>query len=81
MGLHCNNILIYTVPLEDENTVAENISAVRDSIGKIHIPGSKEGMYMITEAAYTPYTVETKIKDKKVQFHYVNLPSYPLYIC
>ena len=27
-----------------------------------YIPGSKEGMYMITEEAYTPFTVETEIQ-------------------
>lgn len=60
-----NNILVYSVPLTDENTVADNITAVRDTIGKMHIPGSKEGMYMITEAAYTPSTFETKVAGKK----------------
>ncbi|CAM1334280.1 DUF4837 family protein [Tenacibaculum aestuariivivum] len=60
-----NNILIYTVPLIDENTVADNITAVRDTIGKKHIPGSKPGMYMITEQAYTPFTSETQIDGKK----------------
>lgn len=60
-----NNILIYSVPLQDENTVADNITAVRDTIGKKHIPGSKEGMYMITEQAYTPFTFESEIDGKK----------------
>lgn len=60
-----NNILIYSVPLKDENTVADNITAVRDTIGKKHIPGSKEGMYMITEQAYTPFTFEAEIDGKK----------------
>ncbi|WP_299156524.1 DUF4837 family protein [uncultured Tenacibaculum sp.] len=60
-----NNILIYSVPLEDENTVADNITAVRDTIGKKYIPGSKEGMYMITEQAYTPFTFDAEIDGKK----------------
>ncbi|CAM1349567.1 DUF4837 family protein [Tenacibaculum insulae] len=60
-----NNILIYSVPLEDENTVADNITLVRDAIGKKYIPGSKEGMYMITEQAYTPFTFDAKIDGKK----------------
>ncbi len=60
-----NNVLIYSVPLEDENTVADNITAVRDTIGKKHIPGSKEGMYMITEQAYTPFTFDAEIDGKK----------------
>ncbi|MFD0992678.1 DUF4837 family protein [Tenacibaculum geojense] len=60
-----NNILVYSVPLEDESTVEDNITAIRDTIGKKHIPGSKEGMYMITEAAYTPFTYPTEIDGKK----------------
>lgn len=60
-----NNVLIYSVPLIDENTVADNITAVRDTIGKKHIPGSKEGMYMITEQAYTPFTFDAEIDGKK----------------
>ncbi|CAL2102392.1 conserved exported protein of unknown function [Tenacibaculum sp. 190130A14a] len=60
-----NNILIYSLPLEDETKVADNITAVRDTIGKKHIPGSKEGMYMITEQAYTPHTFEAEVNGKK----------------
>ena len=60
-----NNILVYSVPLTDESTVADNIVSVRDTIGKKHIPGSKEGMYMITEEAYTPSTFETNVAGKK----------------
>jgi hypothetical protein len=60
-----NNILVYSVPLEDENKVVDNITAIRDTIGKKYIPGSKEGMYMITEAAYTPFTYEAEIDGKK----------------
>lgn len=60
-----NNILIYAVPLEDETTVQDNITAIRDTIGKKHIPGSKKGMYMITEEAYTPFTYDAQIDGKK----------------
>lgn len=60
-----NNILVYSVPLTDENTVKANIMPVRDTIGKKHIPGSREGMYMITEAAYTPVTTDAKIAGLK----------------
>lgn len=60
-----NNILVYSIPLENETTVADNIVAVRDSIGKKYIPGSFEGMYMITEAAYTPFTFDATIDGKK----------------
>ncbi len=60
-----NNVLIYSVPLIDEGSVADNITEVRDSIGKKYIPGSKEGMYMITEQAYTPFTYKAEIDGKK----------------
>jgi hypothetical protein len=61
-----NNILIYSVPLTDENTVADSIVAVRNRIGKKHIPGSDpETMHMITEEAYTPFTFDAKIDGKK----------------
>ena len=61
-----NNILVYSVPLEDETSVADNIVAVRDSIGKKYIPGSDpETMHMITEEAYTPFTFDATIDGKK----------------
>ncbi len=60
-----NNILIYSYPLEDENKVADEITTMRDAIGEENIPGSKEGMYMITEQAYTPFTYDTKIDGRK----------------
>lgn len=60
-----NNILIYSVPLISEDSIVDNITKLRDSIGEKFIPGSKEGMYMITEKAYAPFTYETKIDNKK----------------
>ncbi|WP_299671550.1 DUF4837 family protein [uncultured Polaribacter sp.] len=61
-----NNILVYSVPLEDETKVSENIVAVRDSIGKKYIPGTDpKTMHMITEEAYTPFTSETTLNGKK----------------
>ncbi len=60
-----NNILIYSAPLLDENDVPKNILSIRDTIGKKYIPGSKQGMYMITEAAYTPVINDTEISSKK----------------
>lgn len=60
-----NNVLIYSVPLIDEKSVADNITVVRDSVGKKYIPGSKEGMYMITEQAYTPFTYKAEIDGNK----------------
>ncbi len=61
-----NNILVYSLPLEDENKVVGSIIEVRNLIGKKHIPGSNpETMHMITEKAFTPRTSETKIDGKK----------------
>ncbi|MCL7761913.1 DUF4837 family protein [Polaribacter sp. Z014] len=61
-----NNILVYSVPLEDETQVADSIVSVRNKIGKKHIPGSDpKTMYMITEKAYTPFTFDAVIDGKK----------------
>ena len=61
-----NNILVYSIPLEDEAKVSENIVAVRNSIGEKYIPGTDpETMHMITEEAYTPFTSETILDGKK----------------
>lgn len=61
-----NNILVYSVPLEDKTMVADSIVAVRNAIGKKYIPGSDpETMYMITEEAYTPFTFDATIDGKK----------------
>ncbi|WP_282071109.1 DUF4837 family protein [Polaribacter atrinae] len=61
-----NNILVYSVPLEDETQVLDSIVAVRNRIGKKYIPGSDpETMHMITEKAYTPFTFDAVIDGKK----------------
>ena len=64
-GAGNNNILVYSLPLKDEGKIADGIISMRDAIGEKYIPGAKEGMYMITEAAYTPFTVETQLKENK----------------
>lgn len=64
-GAGSNNILVYTLPLSYENKIIDNIASIRDSIGKTHIPGSKEDMHMITEAAFTPKTTMTTVRDLK----------------
>ena len=61
-----NNILVYSVPLLPESEVSDSIIPIRNQIGKQYIPGSDpETMYMITEKAYTPVTIETTIDGKK----------------
>jgi hypothetical protein len=62
-GAGNNNIIVYSLPLNDKTISQENIIPMRDKIGEKYIPGSKEGMYMITEAAYTPRTVKTKFLE------------------
>ncbi len=62
-----NNILVYTMPLTEEFDldVNNNIIMHRNTIGEKYIPGSREGMYMITEAAFTPQTKETTLDNKQ----------------
>ncbi len=64
-GAGSNNILVYSLPLDGAIKVADSIASIRNAIGKKYIPGAKEGMYMITEAAYTPFTIDTEILGKK----------------
>jgi hypothetical protein len=61
-----NNILVYSVPLINETTVADRIIAERNTIGEKHIRGSDTlTMHMITEKAYTPITFDANIAGKK----------------
>lgn len=60
-------ILVYEVPIstiQKDTNIIGNIIAMRDSIGKKHIPGPVEGTYMITEEAYAPYLFESQIDGK-----------------
>ena len=43
--------------------IEERIPAIRDSIGKIYVPGRVPGSYMITERAYLPYYYKTKVNN------------------
>lgn len=64
------NLMIYQVPLsaiqEGDDTVNQIIK-IRDSIGEKHIPGEKEGSYLITEQAYSPFFFK-EIVDNKPTF-------------
>lgn len=64
-GAGNNNLLVYSLPLSEAKLMREDISAIRDSIGEKYIPGAREGMYMITEKAYTPHTYEVELKGRK----------------
>jgi hypothetical protein len=61
------NIMIYELPfdaLKRSDSTVGSIIKLRDSIGKIHIPGAIEGSYMITEEAYAPYLFETIVDNR-----------------
>jgi hypothetical protein len=62
-----NNILVYSVPLTEEFDLDVNNSIImnRNFFGEKYIPGSKEGMFMITEAAIPPETIEVVLDDKQ----------------
>ena len=52
------------MPLDiDLKKIEERIPAIRDSIGKIYVPGRVPGSYMITERAYLPYYYKTKVNN------------------
>ncbi|WP_298237214.1 DUF4837 family protein [uncultured Algibacter sp.] len=61
------NLLIYELPIDAikrNDSIINQIIAIRDSIGKSHIEGPVEGSYMITEMAYTPFHIETILDNK-----------------
>jgi hypothetical protein len=61
------NLMLYELPYQNikkNDSVINQIIAIRDSIGKIHIEGPTEGSYMSTEDAYTPFHGETILDNK-----------------
>ena len=61
------NILLYEMSLgsiSEGDDAINDIIKMRDSIGKVHIPGPLDGSYMITEEAYTPYLNKTILDNK-----------------
>lgn len=61
------DIMIYELPfgaIKRNDSTIGNIIKMRDSIGKIHIPGQKEGSHMQTEKAFSPLLFETIIDNK-----------------
>ena len=60
------NIISYRLPL---NTISDppklnDVIRIRDSIGKINIPGRLEGTHMITEKEYRPYFYKLNMGGK-----------------
>ncbi len=58
-----SNILAYSLPLIDIDSIENNIVISRDIIGKKHIPGPTDGSYMITETYFAPYTKEIQLSN------------------
>lgn len=60
------NVIAYTLPLDYSfEKVKDSIASIRDKVGKQNIPGPHDGMYMITEAAYTPHVFDSNISGLK----------------
>ena len=67
------NLFIYTIPfnrIPKGDDRVEAIIKVRDSIGKLHVPGRvvegrDEPTYMITQDAFAPSVYDTMVSDRK----------------
>lgn len=60
------NLLVYSHPLTKPlDSIDMIIPSMRNAIGEKFIPGEPDGSYMITEAAYSPFIVKTKLGDKE----------------
>ena len=60
------NILAYSAPassIADLNV--KNIIRIRDSIGKLHIPGQFENTYLLTEPQYKPISKNVQLNSKE----------------
>lgn len=61
------NLMLYELPynaIKRNDSIINQIIAIRDSIGKLHIMGPSEGSYMTTENAYTPFNSEIILDNK-----------------
>tara|TARA_B100001109_G_scaffold243802_1_gene229942 strand:+ start:65 stop:1036 length:972 start_codon:yes stop_codon:yes gene_type:complete len=60
------NIISYNLPADAlEENISNKILNIRDSIGKLYIPGRLPGSYLITEKAYRPYFYKTSLAGNK----------------
>ncbi len=59
------NILLYKVPLKDTDSLAAEVVKIRDSIGKLYIPGPMPGSYMRTEKAFSPVQHKVRINGRE----------------
>ncbi len=61
------DLMIYELPfgaIKRNDSTINDIIRMRDSIGKVHIPGEKEGSHMQTEKSFSPLLFETIIDNK-----------------
>ena len=59
------NIIAYTVDHKAISTkFNKQILDIRDSIGKLYVPGRLKGSYFITERAFRPYFFQTELDGK-----------------
>ncbi len=59
------NVIAYSLPTFDSSkNLLKEITRIRDSIGKMHLPGRLPGSHMITEKAYLPYIYKTILDGK-----------------
>lgn len=60
------NIISYNLPKNAlEGNLSNKILNIRDSIGKLYVPGRLPGSYLITERAYRPHFYKTSIDGNK----------------
>jgi len=60
------NIIAYTLPETALNgAFNKRILNIRDSIGKLYVPGRLEGSYLITERAFRPYFYKAYLDGKQ----------------
>ncbi len=61
------NIILYSLPMMNNfKTFPQKILNIRDSIGKIYVPGRLNGSYLITERAYRPFYYKSEISGQEL---------------
>jgi len=71
------NIIAYSVPKFFLNSFnSKRIISIRDSIGKLYIPGRLKGSFMITEKAYNPFFYKSKKENKPL---YITKGTWEVY--
>ncbi len=60
------NILLYSVPKQPLESVAERITKIRDSIGKKYIPGPLPETWMVTEKSFAPVQQQLRFNEMQV---------------